>query len=123
MKGSPVEGVLAVSFFADFTGKPLMVNFLASRCPTCWEEMDDFQRVYLAEKDRVAFLGLALQETAEVAKMIVDWAGRDLCPRLQSYRGDLPEARKQGHAHHSVLRRAGKDALQPRRWAYRLIYE
>lgn len=57
---------------ADFAGKPLVVNFFASWCPTCWEEMDDIERVYAKSKDRVGFLGLALQETTAGARSIVE---------------------------------------------------
>lgn len=60
---------------ADFDGRPLVLNFFASWCPTCWGEMADFQRVYLKEKERVGFLGLALQETEQGARAIMKRTG------------------------------------------------
>ncbi|MGH2726904.1 MAG: TlpA family protein disulfide reductase [Actinomycetota bacterium] len=41
-------------------GKPLVLNFWASRCLYCIKEMPDFQRVYEQASGRVAFLGLDL---------------------------------------------------------------
>lgn len=52
---------------ADFAGRPLVVNFWASWCPACVAEMPDFESVHARLGEEVAFLGLAMQETDEVA--------------------------------------------------------
>jgi thiol-disulfide isomerase/thioredoxin len=45
----------------EFRGeKPMVLNFWASWCVYCIDEMPDFQRVYAALDGRVAFLGLDL---------------------------------------------------------------
>ncbi len=62
--------------FADFIGKPLVVNFWASWCPACVAEMPDFQRVHEALGEEVAFLGLNMQETSrEAAEALVTSTG------------------------------------------------
>lgn len=47
---------------ADFRGRPLVVNFWASWCPPCAAEMPDFERAHRELGDRVAFLGLDMQD-------------------------------------------------------------
>lgn len=42
----------------DFQGKPLVVNFFASWCPPCRAELPDFEEVFQAQGDEVAFLGI-----------------------------------------------------------------
>ena len=45
--------------FADFEGQPLVVNFWASWCPACVNELPEFQAVYERVGDEVTILGLA----------------------------------------------------------------
>jgi cytochrome c biogenesis protein CcmG/thiol:disulfide interchange protein DsbE len=53
------EGVMRT--IADFQrGRPMVVNFWASWCTFCIQEMPDFQTVYESTEERVAFLGLDL---------------------------------------------------------------
>lgn len=47
---------------SDFRGTPLVVNFWASWCPPCVAEMPDIEKVHQELGDRVAFLGLNMQE-------------------------------------------------------------
>lgn len=47
---------------SDFRGRPLVVNFWASWCPPCAAEMPDFEKVHRELGDRVAFLGLDMQD-------------------------------------------------------------
>jgi cytochrome c biogenesis protein CcmG, thiol:disulfide interchange protein DsbE len=49
---------------ADYAGRPLVVNFWASWCPPCITEMPAFEEVHQALGDRVAFLGIDVQESA-----------------------------------------------------------
>ncbi len=55
--------------FADFEGKPLVVNFWASWCPACIAEMPDFQAVHEQFGERVAFLGIDMQEVNRQAAL------------------------------------------------------
>lgn len=45
---------------SDFRGKPVVINFWASWCPPCQEEMPDFERVYRELGDDVHFLMIDL---------------------------------------------------------------
>jgi thiol-disulfide isomerase/thioredoxin len=61
---------------ADFAGRPLVINFWASWCPACVAEMPDFETVHDALGDRVAFLGLAMQETdQDAARALIEQTG------------------------------------------------
>ncbi|MGH9186859.1 MAG: TlpA family protein disulfide reductase [Acidimicrobiales bacterium] len=61
--------------FADYEGTPLVVNFFASWCVPCITEMPAFERVHQEYGERVAFLGLAVNDTVEDAREIVDQTG------------------------------------------------
>lgn len=81
-RGEPAPEVTFTYFdgtqgsFADFIGKPLVVNFWASWCPACVAEMPDFQRVHEALGEEVVFLGLNMQETSrEAAEALVASTG------------------------------------------------
>lgn len=51
-----VEG--SMGSLADFEGQPLVVNFFASWCPPCRAELPDLEKVHLAHRDTVTFLGV-----------------------------------------------------------------
>jgi len=50
---------------ADFRGKPLVVNFFASWCTACDEELPGFARVSKELKGKVAFVGVNSLETGD----------------------------------------------------------
>lgn len=58
------EGVVRT---ADLEGTPVVVNFWASWCPLCVEEMPDFETVHRRFEGSVAFLGVDLQDDPGLA--------------------------------------------------------
>lgn len=61
---------------ADLVGKPVVLNFWASWCPACVSEMPDFAEVHRQLGDRVAFVGVNMQEVSlEAAAVLVDRTG------------------------------------------------
>jgi cytochrome c biogenesis protein CcmG, thiol:disulfide interchange protein DsbE len=56
-------------------GRPVVVNFFASWCTPCVEEMPAFERVHEDLGDAVQIVGLAMQDGDERAQGIVDRTG------------------------------------------------
>lgn len=56
-------------------GQPAVVNFFASWCTPCIEEMPDFETVYRDVRDEVGFIGLAYQDGDTAALGIVEMTG------------------------------------------------
>ena len=62
--GSAVE-------MSDFRGKPLLVNFWASWCPYCWEEMPRLNRFYAKNRaNDWELLGLAVDRASAVQSFL-----------------------------------------------------
>ncbi|HEV2069979.1 MAG TPA: TlpA disulfide reductase family protein [Acidimicrobiales bacterium] len=61
--------------FADYRGKPLVVNFFASNCAPCVEEMPAFEAVHQELGDEVAFLGMNFQDQVSTATELVERTG------------------------------------------------
>lgn len=53
--------------YASLRGRPLVINFFASWCPTCEAEMPAFQRVHEELGDSVGFLGIAQSDARSAA--------------------------------------------------------
>ncbi|MEL1134425.1 TlpA disulfide reductase family protein [Desulfitobacterium sp. THU1] len=66
---------------SDFQGKPVVLNFWASWCPPCREEMPHFNEVYQDYKQDVVFLMVDLvdgqRETEETGSKFVQKQGYD----------------------------------------------
>lgn len=56
-------------------GTPTVVNFFASTCVPCIEEMPAIEQVHLDLGDEVAFLGLAVSDRPEDAQALVERTG------------------------------------------------
>ncbi len=61
--------------FADFAGKPLVINFWASWCPACVGELPDIQAVHEALGDEVTFLGVANADSRAAAIALAEDVG------------------------------------------------
>lgn len=60
---------------AELRGKPVVVNFMASWCPPCRAEMPAFEKAWQLHKDRVVFVGVAVEDTEAAAKALVAKTG------------------------------------------------
>ena len=61
--------------FEKYRGRPLVVNFFASWCAPCLAEMPGFERTSQDLGDRVAFLGINLQDSPEAGRQVVERTG------------------------------------------------
>lgn len=60
----------------DYAGTPLVLNFWASWCPFCIEEMPGFERIHDRFDGSVAFLGVGVRETSHsLAEELVQRTG------------------------------------------------
>ena len=57
---------------SDYRGKKVILNFWASWCPPCREEMPEFQRIYSENKDKLVVVGVNLQESRENAEAFIE---------------------------------------------------
>ena len=75
---------------ADFRGKPLVVNFWATWCAPCVKEMPEFQKASEAFGDKVALLGVDVEDAPPNAEPFVERLGIDypmaIDPRRELYR-------------------------------------
>jgi cytochrome c biogenesis protein CcmG/thiol:disulfide interchange protein DsbE len=61
--------------FEDYTGTPLVVNFWASWCPACVNELPEFQAVHEQVGDEVTFVGFANADRRADAVALADEVG------------------------------------------------
>ncbi|HNU10468.1 MAG TPA: TlpA disulfide reductase family protein [Rubrivivax sp.] len=95
----PDGGELTLS---AFRGQPLIVNFWATWCPPCLQEMPDLDRLQAAyAQSGLQIVGLAVEDAAPVRKFLAERpvrfaigvagpAGVSLARRLGNDRGGLP---------------------------------
>ncbi|MBW3619021.1 MAG: TlpA family protein disulfide reductase [Actinobacteria bacterium] len=60
---------------ADLRGQPLVVNFWATWCVYCIEEMPAFEQVHQALGDQVQFLGVDREDSLEKARALEEETG------------------------------------------------
>jgi len=61
---------------SDFRGKAVLLNFWATWCPPCRQEMPDLEKAYQKYKDQgVVFLGIDMQEDQGTVKQFVQQNG------------------------------------------------
>ena len=60
---------------ADYAGRPMVVNFFGSWCVPCRKEMPDLEQVHQAYGERVAFVGIAVNDTVDDARDFVEDTG------------------------------------------------
>ncbi|HLM64106.1 MAG TPA: TlpA disulfide reductase family protein [Acidimicrobiales bacterium] len=60
---------------AEYLGEPVVVNFFASWCTPCLEEMPDLEAVHRDLGDRVTIVGLATTDTEDRALAMVERTG------------------------------------------------
>ena len=60
---------------ADLRGRPVVVNFFASWCVPCIDEMPAFEEVHQELGDQIAFVGINLRDSVEAAEELVAETG------------------------------------------------
>jgi len=61
--------------FADYAGRPMVVNFWSSTCTPCLAEMPDLEAVHQAYGDRVAFVGVDVRDPLSSGQTMADKTG------------------------------------------------
>jgi peroxiredoxin len=61
--------------YAGLAGRPLVINFFASWCPTCVGEMPEFERVHRLLGDEVAFLGVSQSDSRDASIQLASETG------------------------------------------------
>ncbi len=53
--------------YADFSDRPLVINFFASGCPSCVSELPAFEQVHRQQADQVGFLGISQRDSRDAS--------------------------------------------------------
>ncbi|HEY2812478.1 MAG TPA: TlpA disulfide reductase family protein [Acidimicrobiales bacterium] len=61
--------------FADYRGKPVVVNFFSSTCVPCQSEMPAFEQIHRAAGDKITFLGMDVQDTVASGQAFIQTVG------------------------------------------------
>jgi cytochrome c biogenesis protein CcmG, thiol:disulfide interchange protein DsbE len=61
--------------YAQFSDRPLVLNFFASWCPNCIGEMPGFERLHEQLGDRVGFLGVSQSDSQSASIRLADRTG------------------------------------------------
>jgi len=61
--------------FAAFEGKPLVVNFWASWCPACVNELPEFQEAHERIGEEVTFIGVAVRDPRRASEALAGEVG------------------------------------------------
>lgn len=81
---APASGAMSMPFtrfdgtvgsFADYRGRPLVINFFASWCAPCVKEMPDLEAAHRALGDRVAFVGANVGDQLADGQALAQRAG------------------------------------------------
>jgi len=115
---------------ADFRGRPLLVNFWATWCPPCTEELPLLERFWQEQRARGwTVLGLAFDQPSAVRQFLqrqpltfpialVGWGGAELGRQLGNERGGLPFTVVIDREGRIVQRKLGQVKLDElRQWA------
>src|SRR4051794_24036000 len=78
--GTTLEGSFgrfdgSTATFAQYRGKPVVVNFFSSTCLPCQSEMPALEQVHRSLGDQVTFLGMDVQDTVEGGQGFVQTVG------------------------------------------------
>lgn len=61
--------------YERYAGRPLVINFFASWCPSCVAEMPEFEQVHRRLGERVAFLGVSQSDSRDASIALVRQTG------------------------------------------------
>ena len=71
-----IAGEAAALDLSRYTGRVVVVNFMAGWCPSCWAEIPGFLEVYHDLKDRgLVLVGIALQTPVEDTRRMIQRLG------------------------------------------------
>lgn len=72
----PVERLTTGTFsLADFKGQPVVLNFFSSTCAPCVKEMPGLEQLHQQLGDKVAFVGIDVQDTKAEGQRLVQRTG------------------------------------------------